>query len=273
MRTRRCLVIGCAALLLLGIVGGGIAARTLDQILSSGEVRVGFYPQDPPKQYYDPDTGEPIGLEVDIAGEFAASLGVDLKLIDSEWDALIPGLLSDKWDIIIANMARLTSRAVSVSFTLAYENIDGMVALIRSDETRFEAIADLNQDGVRIGVNRGSAGHSCAETLAPLAEIQPFQSAQLAAMALQAGQLDAVVEDLTTMELYAAEHDNVRVIGAECPSCPVYTGFAIQHGNFDLWLFANQFLFNLKKSGTYQELYAKWFPDRPDPGTDVWGDN
>jgi polar amino acid transport system substrate-binding protein len=272
MTVRRMLLVGCVALLFLGTLAGVSTARTLDQILSSGVVRVGFYPQDPPKQYYDPDTGEAIGLEVDIAKEFASALGVRLELVDSEWDGLIPGLLTEKWDIIIANMARLTSRAVSVSFTLAYENIDGMVALVRTDDTRFAAMADLNQPGVRIGVNRGSAGNACAESNCPLADIQPFQSAQVAAMALQAGQLDAVVEDLTTMELYANEHSDVRVIGAESPSCPVYTAFAIKPGNFDLWNFADTFLFNLKKSGTYSTLYAKWFPTRPDPGANVYGD-
>jgi len=265
VQRHRLIIAGLVIALLTVVFVMGTFARDLDAIVSSGVIRVGFYPQDPPKQYYDPDTGEAVGLEVDIAKEFASDLGVKLELIGSEWDALIPGLLADKWDIVIANMCRLPSRAATVDFTLAYENIDGMAILVRADDDRFTAVSDLNQAGIKIGVNRGSAGHMCADKNAPAAEILPFQSASVAAMALQVGQLDAVVEDVTTMELYAREHPQLKVVGTSNLACPCWTGFAIQPGNFRLWLWANQFLIEFKVSGRYSILYEKWFPERVAP--------
>lgn len=259
-RLSRVLWVSMLCFLLVSAIATQAFAEVLDDIISRGVVRVGIYTQDPPKQFNDPKTGQLIGLEPDIAAEFAQALGVKLELVPSEWDALIPGLLSGKFDIIIANMARLPKRALVVDFTLAFENLDWSAVLVRSTETRIKKVEDLNKAGIKIGVNRGSAAHMCAEKNAPKATITAFANAQLAAMALQAGQLDAVVEDVTTMALYAKEHKQVKLTATDQILCGIRTGFAIKPGNFRLWNFSNMFLVTLKDSGKYAELYEKWFP-------------
>ena len=136
-----------ALLLVACLLPGAAFAADLDEILSTGKIRIGMYNQDPGRMYLDPLTNELMGLEPDIAADFAEYLGVECEIVQMEWDALIPGLLADKCDIIIANMNRLHSRAATVDFTLAFENFDGTCIAVRKDDYRIQVLDDL-VDGI-----------------------------------------------------------------------------------------------------------------------------
>ncbi len=251
------------ALLSLMLVMGAAAAAScadLDEILTKGVVRVGIFTQDPPKQFLDPSTGKLVGLEVDIAAAFADKLGVKLDLIPAEWDALIPGLLADKWDVIIANMARLPSRATTVDFTLAFENTDGIAVAVRKNETKYAKMEDFNKKGIKIGTGRGNAGERAAIQICPNATLVPFASPQLAIQALVSGQVEGVPEDYTALMGFAQKNNRIKVVGGDKLKAPFTTGFAVKPGNFRLWLWANIFLVDFKNSGKYLETYEKWFP-------------
>lgn len=258
--------------LLLSLALFAVAASTafsydLDQVLRRGVVRVGIFTQDPPRQFLDPKTGELVGFEADIAAEFAKTLGVKLELVPAEWDALIPGLLADKWDIIIANMARLPSRAVTVDFTLAFENAGYFAIAVRSNDDRFTKLADLNKKGIRLGTGRGNAAEKAAMEEAPNATIVPFASPQLAVQALIAGQVDAVPEDYEPLAGFAQHDRRIKVVGEKSYGYLMTTGFAVKPGNFRLWLWANLFLVDFKNSGGYLKLREKWYPGQTPPET------
>lgn len=238
-------------------------AADLDEILSRGSIKIGMYNQDPGRMFLDPDTGELLGLEPDIAKAFARDLGVECEIVQAEWDALIPGLLADKWDIIIANMARRPSRAASVDFTLAYENYDGTCFAVRSDENNITSWDDF-KDGIKVGTGRGNSAEAYTVMNYPDVEIVPFASPQFAMQALLAGQLDAVVEDYTGMVGYIEKFgDQIKLCETENLVNTVQTGFAVKPGNFRLWLWANIFLINFKNSGEHANLWYKWFPTVP----------
>ena len=250
------------------LIPASALAADLDEILSKGSIRIGMYNQDPGRMYLDPDTNELMGLEPDIAKDFAEALGVECEIVQAEWDSLIPGLLADQWDIIIANMARLPSRAASVDFTLAYENYDGTCIAVRADEEKIVDWASMNDSSVKIGTGRGNSAEAYAIKVCPEAEIVPFASPQLGIQALIAGQVDAVVEDYTAMISFEAQNEGkIKLIQTDNLVNLQMTGFGVKPGNFRLWLWANIFLIQYKNSGDYAETWYKWFPEVPIAGT------
>lgn len=255
-----------ALLLIACLLPGCALAADLDEILSSGKIRIGMYNQDPGRMFLDPMTNELMGLEPDIAADFAKYLGVECEIVQMEWDALIPGLLADKCDIIIANMARLPSRATTVDFTLAYENYDGTCIAVRKDDDRIQGWSDLTA-GIKVGTGRGNSAEAYTIKTCPQAEIVPFASPQLGIQALLAGQVDCVVEDYTAMISFEEQFEGIRLVGTDnLVNCNT-TGFAVKPGNFRLWLWANIFLISYKNSGDYAETWYKWFPEVPITGT------
>lgn len=250
------------------LLPGCAFAADLDEILQKGTIRIGMYNQDPGRMYLDPDTNELMGLEPDIAADFAEALGVKCEIVQAEWDSLIPGLLADQWDIIIANMARLPSRAASVDFTLAYENYDGTCIAVRSDEERIVDWESMNDSSIKIGTGRGNSAEAYTIKVCPEAEIVPFASPQLGIQALIAGQIDAVVEDYTAMISFEKQNaGKIKLVGTDNLVNLQQTGFAVKPGNFRLWLWANIFLIQYKNSGNYAETWYKWFPEVPISGT------
>ncbi|MFI6675429.1 transporter substrate-binding domain-containing protein [Kribbella sp. NPDC050470] len=97
---------------------------------------------------------EPAGVTVDIARELARRLEVPLELVcfdaaRKSFEALTTGQAD------ICFLAIEPARADQVAFTAPYVIIEGVFAVRR--ESGLRTLADVDRDGVRIGVKRGSA--------------------------------------------------------------------------------------------------------------------
>jgi polar amino acid transport system substrate-binding protein len=102
----------------------------------------------------DPATGDLRGVTVDLARELARRIGLPLELVPFDaagkvFDALKAGA----WDV--AFLAIEPVRAAEIAFTAPYVIIEGVYLVPKDSALR--AVADVDRDGVRIAVNKGSA--------------------------------------------------------------------------------------------------------------------
>jgi polar amino acid transport system substrate-binding protein len=91
---------------------------------------------------------------VDLARELGRRLGLPLQLVF--FDAagkVFEALKSGAWDI--AFLAIEPVRAAEIAFTAPYVLIEGVYMVPKDSSLR--DIADVDRDGVRVGVNKGSA--------------------------------------------------------------------------------------------------------------------
>jgi len=99
-------------------------------------------------------TGDLSGVTVDLARELGRRLGLAVDLVP--FDAagkVFEALKAGRWDI--AYLAIEPVRAAEIDFTGPYVIIEGVYAVPRN--SALNAIADVDRDGVRIAVNKGSA--------------------------------------------------------------------------------------------------------------------
>jgi polar amino acid transport system substrate-binding protein len=102
----------------------------------------------------DPANGEPRGITVDLARELARRVGLPLELVT--FDAagkVFDALKNAAWDI--AFLAIEPARAAEIAFTAPYVIIEGVYLVPTNSPLR--VVADVDRDGVRIAVNKGSA--------------------------------------------------------------------------------------------------------------------
>src|SRR5690606_19897534 len=77
------------------------AAGLLDTVKERGALIVGLEGTYPPFNYVDAKTGELDGFDVDVAKLIAERLGVKAEFVKTEWSAILAGLGSGKFDVIV----------------------------------------------------------------------------------------------------------------------------------------------------------------------------
>lgn len=195
---RRILTGGLALLLLGATVPVRRAwADSVDDIVSRGELRVAVQSQGPPMSLLN-KKGERVGAAVDLAKLMAEEMGVKLKMLDVDWDGLIPALLSKKVDFIAADMTPTLKRALRVTFTDAWLET-GSVLFVKATHPA-KSWREFNKEGVTIGAILGSTGETDAKKFLPKAKLMSFKGGgPVVVEAVLTGRVNAGINDDTSV--------------------------------------------------------------------------
>ena len=102
----------------------------------------------------DPVTGAARGVSVDLAQELSRRLGVPLAIVTyPSAGQVVEALRSDAWDV--AFLAIDPARAADIAFSPPYVVIEGAYLVRRDSAVRNNA--DVDREGVRVAVGKGSA--------------------------------------------------------------------------------------------------------------------
>lgn len=92
---------------------------TIESIVKSGELRVGMESGYLPFEMTN-TKGTYIGFDVDMGKALAKAMGVKYVPINTAWDGIIPGLVTNKYDIIISGMTCTQERNLAINFANPY---------------------------------------------------------------------------------------------------------------------------------------------------------
>ena len=76
---------------------------------------------------YKNSSGELLGYDVDVAKGVSRITGYDIEFVCQEWDGMIPALLANKFDLIIASMSITEKRMKSIDFSSPYMFSTGQI--------------------------------------------------------------------------------------------------------------------------------------------------
>ena len=83
------------------------------------------------------------GYDVTIAKRLAKSLGMEVEIVKYDWDNLIPGLMQNEIDVVIAGMTATEDRKEVVNFTDPYYTSQEVV-IVRKD-SNLTSITDIQE--------------------------------------------------------------------------------------------------------------------------------
>jgi polar amino acid transport system substrate-binding protein len=202
------------------------------------------------------------GFDVDLLTAVAKEMGISKVVFLSEiFDSLIPTLKAGgKFDVIASGMTIKAERELEIDFTDPYFDSNQSIAM-KTGGT-YTAPADLK--GKKIGVQSGTTGSSWAsENLKPAgATIVQFKDTAGAFAALQAGNVDAVINDLPVTAEYVKDTSKGIAMVAQIPTGEQY-GFGVSKDNPALKAALNAGLTKVRASGEYDAIYTKWFGVAP----------
>jgi len=239
-------------------------ASTAAIITKRGKLRVGVRRDVRPFGFVDAN-GELSGFDIDLAHEFARrwlhNEGALELVIVSAADR-IPRLTSGDVDLLIAAMPHKRERDALIDFSEPYF-VDGQALLIRSDsgittvhDLREKTVAALQDAPAIDTLFQWAEGQSLS------IKLMSFPAYPEALSALQKGEVDALTADSVTLNQFAQEAPNLRLI-SERFTRESY-GIGLPQGDSQLRALVNFTLQDMKTDGTYDSLYRHWFPaDEP----------
>lgn len=251
-----------AALVAIGMTGfaatmESASARSLDDIMSSGVLRVGVNPSLPPRALFDANNNV-VGFEPDVAAKIAEMLGVQLELVSVGSPDRIPFVASGRIDIVMGAMARTPERAKVIDYTVPLHTASfGIVAPANST---IETIEDLNQSSITLVQVRGTTAVAYIQQNMPNANLLLLDNYNDRDRALAQGRADASFDGIDAVSYRLAAFPDRQWKIIPVPEYGVeYSGLGVQKGNYTLRDWLNIALFELHKTGAIDEMWEKWF--------------
>lgn len=208
-----------------------------------------------PFEFVDPSTGELIGFDIDLINAIAEEAELNLNINTMDFDGLIAGIRTGRYDVGIAGITITEERGESIDFSDPYYDA-GLILAVQSDNQTISSEVDLA--GKRVGTRSGSTSERYLQEHHPEASITAFPGIVEAYMDLEAGRVDAVLYDLPNVMYYVQQDSktNFKTIG-EVLQGEQY-GIAFPKGS-PLVEPVNAALAVLRENGTYDRIYEKWF--------------
>jgi polar amino acid transport system substrate-binding protein len=231
------------------IVGCGAS-----NMVKSGTLTMGSDTTYPP--FETMEGSKAVGFDVELAEAMAKKMNLKLDVITTNWDGIIPGLKTKKYDIIMSAMTITSDRKKQINFSNPYLDSDQSIAVVKGSPIKTEA--DLK--GEAVGVQIDTTGQYKAEEIQKaggLKEVQKFDTILLAFEALEQGKVDAVVNDYP-VNLYMSQKRGKTEVVQKIKTNEQY-GIGVRKDNADLLKKVNDALAEVKSDGTYDKIFKKWF--------------
>ena len=224
--------------------------EVLNRITENGKLIMLTNAAFPPYEYRLSD-GTIAGVDADLAQAIADKLGVELEIVDMEFDSLIPALLSGKGDVVAAGVTITPERLASVDFSDTYADAKQLIIVPKEGAT---VSGEDDLAGKNLGVQLGTTGDLLATDIEG-ATVSQYKSGLEAAMDLQNGRLDAVILDMLPAQNIVAQNDDLVVIDMD--STDEQYAVAVAKNNADFLDVINGVIAQLSEDGAFEEMTSK----------------
>lgn len=266
-----------AALLLASPMLSGVAladqaiSTTLDESLAAmlpaklkeaGKLRVASNVEYPPFEYYDTDNTTIIGLDKDLAVAIGQKLGVELEFENMSFDAIIPALAANRYDMAMSAMTDTEERRKKVNF-VDYFTSGGGFLVKHGNPKNIHSLADIC--GVTAAIDKGTteiedarlASEECVKAGKPEVKVEVLPGTSKIVLALQSGRADVAMID-TSAGAYISQQHKGEFEVPDASYAPRPYGLVIPKGSDELAKTMQATVQALVDDGTYGKILAKW---------------
>ncbi len=245
------------ASLVEGQQASGPASR-LDQILQRGVLRVGTTGDFQPFTYLNPTTNLYEGHDIDAAGLLAESLGVKVEFVKTSWPTLLKGIQENQYDIAMGGITRNVVRQKVAALTHPYINV-GKSPLIRAaDRERFKTLADIDQPGVKIGVNPGGTNQRFVDANIKRATVVVIERNLSIPEKILAREVDVMITDNVEAMIVSKADPRLYAVDPENTYTKDDFGYLLPRDDFAWINCVNLWMELAKLKGDFGRLHQKW---------------
>lgn len=217
-----------------------------------GKLTMSTNAQFPPYEMTTDDGGFE-GIDVEIATAIAEKLGLELDILDMDFDSALLAVQQGKSDIVMAGVTVNEDRLLVMDFTDSYAT--GVQVVIVKEGS--DVTMDNMGEGL-IGTQRGTTGNIyCTEDYGE-EHVVAYDDGFTAVQALMNGQVDCVVIDNAPAQEFVKNNAGLTILDTEYAVEDYAIG--LNKGNTALLDAINGALAELISDGTVQSIVDKYIP-------------
>ena len=221
------------------------------------------------------------GAEIDFGNEACKRMGVNCVWIKEEWDTIITGLLSEKYDVIISNMSITKDREKIINFTEPY----------MSDLVRFAVLKNNDNLTQTKKINLNKVSTEDKDILKQIDRLMNGKTVCTQANTIHKDFLKNHLSNKTKIKLYKDTDDvNLNLVDGDCDAIlgdvgsiinlietnntqnikftgPLFIGgefgngigVGVRNEDIDILNKWNRAIKDMTDDGTIREISKKWF--------------
>ena len=225
-----------------------LAASRLDDIVSTGRVRVCIWPDYYGISYRNPKTQQLSGIDVDMARELGKDLGVAVHFVDSAFSRFIDDLADERCDIAMFAIGVTRARAERLRFTRPHL-ASNVYAITSKTNRRIRGWNDIDEPGSVVAVARGTLHESLLREKLRSAQLLVLDTPFAREQEVQSGRADVFMTDYPYSQRFLANAEWARLIAPPGPYHVTPYAYAMLPGD-DAWhARVERFVGDVKRDG------------------------
>lgn len=197
-----------------------LAADQLSVIKERGTLLVGTSPDFAPREFYilnDKNEKEIVGSDITLAKAIADEIGVELKIVESDFNGVIANIQTASVDMGISGFSYTKERESVMDFSIGYSQEtgeNGYQGLLVTKElaTKYKTLDELKKANLKIGAQGGSIQFELAMTLSSPTNVKQYGTMEAEVLALNSGDIDAVVVSSSSAEPMLTSFDTLVLL-------------------------------------------------------------
>lgn len=134
------------------------------------------------------------GYDVEIAKKIAKDQGKELVIVKTEWDGLVPALISGKIDAIIAGMSPTAKRKETIDFSDNYYK-SNLVMVVKNGGKYVGATSIQDFKGAKVTAQLNTFHYSVIDQIKGVSKETAMDNFPAMRVALQSGMIDGYVSE------------------------------------------------------------------------------
>ncbi|WP_197277533.1 amino acid ABC transporter substrate-binding protein [Bacillus sp. FJAT-27245] len=229
--------------------GNDVLAKVKDE----GTLVVGTEGTYPPFTFHD-DKGKLTGFDVEIAEEVGKRLGVEVKFLETQWDAIFAGLDAKRFDMIANQVGIRPDRQEKYLFSEPYIT-SAAVLIAREDNNKVKKFEDIK--GLQSAQSMTSNYADIARKYG--AKIVGVDGFNQAVELLNSKRVDVTINDKIAFLDFKKNRPEAKVKVVATESDVSKSGLMFRKDSQTLVDEVNKALKDMVDDGTYDNISKKWF--------------
>jgi len=229
----------------------------LDDILSSGTLKVGTTGDWDPMSMKDPASNTYQGYDIDVVTELAKDLDVELELVATDWKTLVNGIAAGKYHMT-GSASVSPARAKAAGYTESYFSLATVPLTLKKNEGRFSDWDDLDKPDVTVAATLGTTQEQQVKDFFPAATHKIIEAPARDFQEVLAGRADAHITSNVEAYKLVDKYEELMVVPVQTPRARTPIAMLVPQAD-QVWInYLNTWIKLKRERGFFDELGKKW---------------